>query len=98
MGEQKENLTRVSRKIAGVITAFYDIDRSRQFHMQDLQQYVKMKIPDTSPDSPSRILRDLRKKGVLDYKVIKRKDSLYQFLPPSESPRKPTRQNMVKLF
>jgi hypothetical protein len=35
--------------------------------------------PTTAPDSPGRILRELRLTGKLNYVVINRRQSLYQF-------------------
>jgi len=76
---QKVNLERVKSKIAPIIVEFFE-DRVAgfEFHMGELQRYVGAKAQ-VSPDSPSRILRDLRKKGILDYEIISRPKSHYRF-------------------
>ena len=47
--------------------------------VEELRQYVELHAPDIAPDSPGRILRELRLDGLLNYEVINRRDSLYQF-------------------
>lgn len=78
MPTQSLNLSRVNIKVAHLVTAFI---RGRgvgsHFHMEDLTKYVTDQET-VAPDSPGRILRDLRSKGKLDYKVISRSQSLYQ--------------------
>ena len=78
---QKEHLERVGHRIARHIRAFY---RQRgigaKFHMDDLRRHVQEEEPHTSPDSPSRIMRDMRTKGSLDYVVVSRHHSLYKIL------------------
>lgn len=46
--------------------------------MEQLRDYICEHVPETAPDSPSRILRQLRLKELVDYKVLNRRDSLYQ--------------------
>lgn len=82
MGEQKENIERVSKKIGDWI---FDFCRERmkegryEFYMNQLSQYVADRVA-TTYDSCSRILRMLKGKGVLLYEVVSRKDSLYRLL------------------
>lgn len=78
--EEDPHLERVSAKIARHILAFVDeVARgSGTFHMSDLQEHIAEKVPGCAPDSPSRILRDLRKRGEIDYECIDRKNSLYE--------------------
>ena len=49
--------------------------------MADLNAHVNTRVGLVAPDSPGRILRDLRKKQRLDYLVVSRKSSLYEFVP-----------------
>lgn len=81
MSEQQENLRRVREKIAESVMAFY-LARGcgNSFHMKELADFVKSEVVDIAPDSPSRILRLLRQEGRLDYTVLSRKGSLYQFV------------------
>jgi hypothetical protein len=78
--KQAEHLDRVASKIEGVILEFcagrYVIG-APTFRMDDLRKYVMKAVPNTAPDSPSRILRNLRSRGLVRYTVKSRKDSLY---------------------
>ena len=47
------------------------------FRMDELRQYVAAHVP-VAPDSPGRILRDLRRSGEVDYQVAERQGSLYR--------------------
>ena len=83
---QDENLQRVGGKIGGIVLDFY---RSRlrsgchEFHMDQLTEYVQANLAEAlAPDSPGRILRQLRKVGRLEYIVLNRQQSLYKFLNP----------------
>lgn len=78
-----DNLGRVSDRIAGLV---YEFCRSRfaaprvelrQFHMEDLTTYVSADVQ-VAPDSPGRILRMLRKTGRVGYRVVNRRESLYE--------------------
>jgi hypothetical protein len=70
---------RVYGKIAPLILSFHSINLGKSFHAEDLRRYVLFFAPDIAPDSPGRILRELRLEGKLNYVVINRRDSLYQF-------------------
>ncbi len=81
-GEYKagENIGRVSEKIAAVVTEFcQSVGVGGKFHMIDLQDFVALRFS-IAPDSPGRILRDLRKRKLLNYRVVSRKQSQYQVL------------------
>jgi hypothetical protein len=77
-GEQEENLNRVRSRIGHVIMEFARIYAGRMFHADDLREYVREHYG-VAPASPDRILRDLRQRGLLNYIVINRKQSLYLF-------------------
>ena len=51
------------------------------FHAEELRRCVLIYEPEIAPDSPGRILRLLRQEGKLNYVVINRRNSLYQFRP-----------------
>lgn len=77
---QSAELARVSMAIGKSILEFRDsVGASCAFRCEDLRHYVTSRVPNISPDSPSRVLRDLRKKGALDYRVLDRRASLYEF-------------------
>ena len=74
-----EERARVYSRIAPLIMVFYRDNAGKQFHAEDLRRYVLAVEPDIAPGSPDRILRALRQEGKLDYVVIDRRNSLYQF-------------------
>ena len=78
LNEQQANLERVRSRIAQAIVTF--CDWHSMFYMQELLNYVEA-TTQVAPDSPGRILRDLRQKGLIDYVVLNRRQSLYQVLP-----------------
>lgn len=56
-------------------------NKAREFYIEELRNYVwDNKDTNFAPTSPDRILRDLRQKGVVKYKVIDRARSLYKVL------------------
>jgi hypothetical protein len=76
-----DNLFRVTERIGALVLEFYQIRLSSgkiQFHMADLNRFV-LSHTGIAPDSAGRILRDMRKHGQLDYTLISRKESLYEF-------------------
>jgi hypothetical protein len=78
---QRENLERVSSKTGRYIVTFFQERRpGKRFHMEDLMEYVRARVPNIAPDSSSRIMRDLRQKGRINYRVVSRRNSLYEIL------------------
>ena len=71
-----EHLARVSDKIEDAVFRF--CLRFNEFHLNDLSDHVRRNIPNISADSPSRILRDLKRRGLVNYEVVDRKNSLYR--------------------
>jgi hypothetical protein len=78
---QTENLQRVGQKIGAAIMTFYEADPDAAFHADDLRDSVRDQCGKVAPASSDRVLRDLRKKGKINYEVTNRRKSLYQFLP-----------------
>jgi hypothetical protein len=79
--EQDKEIRRVSARIARSITGFCRwvfTTRGGVFHMDELGTFVRLNAGITAPDSPSRILRQLRAKGQLDYVVLSRAASRYR--------------------
>lgn len=50
------------------------------FRMRDLEADVRQRAPEAAPDSPSRLLRMLKKQGALDYQLESRGRSQYRLL------------------
>jgi DNA-binding PadR family transcriptional regulator len=84
-----EHLERVSSRIGRAILEFLRgrmATKHVEFHAEELRKHVDDAVGWTAPGSADRILRDLRSKGVLDYKVVNRRDSLYRVLSVTERP------------
>ncbi len=76
--EQVRSIERVRDRIGQAVLDF--CSPGRIFHMKDLVAYIEFRCGYVAPDSPGRILRDLRKKRKLDYFVKSRRDSLYEIV------------------
>lgn len=77
---------RVRSRIGSLILEFCDMQKhfGGTFHMEDLRNYVELGINTKgtiAPDSPGRILRQLRQQGLLNYAVVSRRQSLYRVVP-----------------
>lgn len=78
--DQQKEIDRVSSNLASAIIMFCSCNH--MFHADDLRRYVGLVIASNSaPASADRILRDLRKKGLVNYRVVNRQRSLYEVLP-----------------
>lgn len=78
--DQPAQLERVSIRIGETIVSFcrrvmQTADRS--FHMDELLAEVSAACGKVAPGSPDRVLRDLRAKCRISYRVISRRASLY---------------------
>lgn len=71
-----DHLGRVSERIAEAILAF--CGNRTEFHADDLRRYVREQVGEIAPSSPDRVLRELRKKGRINYRVKNRRESLYE--------------------
>lgn len=80
--QQEAHLQRVTGALASAILRFC---RARlatgrsEFYANELREYVQGS-QDSAPASADRVLRALRRDGILDYVVVSRKDSLYKLL------------------
>lgn len=72
------HLDRVSTRIGAAIIAY--CRQHEQFHVDDLRKHVIREVGIVAPASSDRILRQLRQQKRLDYKVVSRRESLYQVL------------------
>ena len=91
-GTQGAHLKRVRQKLAPVVLAFClrRLDMGRpQFTMASLATYVLARAI-AAPDSPSRVLRDLRRRGIVACDLVSRRESTYRvrkvcpLLPPTK--------------
>ena len=74
------DLARVSDAISDTILEFERcLAPRRTFQVEELRRFVTDRFPTIAPDSPGRILRAMRTKGLLDYRILNRRASLYQF-------------------
>lgn len=74
------HLARVHEQIAALILDFLRMVQRRavpEFHMAELTEYVARYVQ-TAPDSPGRVLRDLRARGLVAYVVVDRGASRYR--------------------
>lgn len=85
--EQQENITRVSEVVGPLVLEFYrlTLGTGHPWHMEELTAYVSERTS-IAPDSAGRILRALRQRGMLSYRVLSRSESLYESLPMRKSP------------
>lgn len=85
--EQQRNLERVTERIGRAVKGFCEALKtkdSKQFHAEDLRNFVRAHCGHTAPGSADRILRHLRQEGLVHYKVVSRKGSLYELLIENE--------------
>jgi hypothetical protein len=78
--EQPTELARVTGATAGAILKFLRRRMANgfvEFHADDLRGAVACEVP-IAPGSADRILRDLRRAGVVSYVVVNRAQSLYR--------------------
>jgi hypothetical protein len=76
--EQQENLERVTSRLGLSILAF--CRQRREFHMEDLRDHLREQDLSFAPDSPSRILRELRLRGEVNYVITNRRQSAYRVM------------------
>jgi hypothetical protein len=79
---QKAELARV-RSVIGQAVLDFAREHHREFFADELRAYV-LRRANVAPASPDRILRDLRKRRLLNYEVTNRRASRYRFLPVPE--------------
>jgi hypothetical protein len=76
---QEQEISRVRERISALVLAFCRdalASYGGLFRMAELLAFVRKEV-EVAPDSPGRILRDLRRKTQLDYKVLSRRESSY---------------------
>lgn len=90
MTEQQREIERVRSRIAAAILAAHrhalNWWPSRLWHADDLRRSIEYAIGPTAPGSVDRILRDLRQRRLLNYRVVNRRQSLYEWAPVPTEP------------
>lgn len=82
--DNEEDRERVRGKIEALIKTFCHV--GRVFNMIELTCHVSECTP-IAPDSAGRIMRLLRQKGEINYKVVSRSESKYEVIPnPAKNP------------
>lgn len=75
---QQQELERVRSRLADAVLLFCRTHGAPTFHLSDLLAFMRAHGDVGAPDSPSRILRDLRQRGMLAYTVVNRRASRYR--------------------
>lgn len=75
--EQARHLARVEGRIAALVIEFCAGRVGEEFHLSDLTGFVSSRAQ-VAPDSPRRILGQLRRAGVVDVELLDRGGSLYR--------------------
>jgi Fe2+ or Zn2+ uptake regulation protein len=76
--EQPAELARVTSKLAARILRFFGQRTAFEFHASELHDFVAQEFPGCAPASADRVMRDLRKAGLVRYVVVNRRQSLYR--------------------
>lgn len=76
--EQRRHLESVSERIGPVIIEFMSAHSGQQFHADDLMKFVEDHCGKAAPESAGRVLRKLRRDGIVNYLVVDRGRSLYR--------------------
>lgn len=80
------NMERVSSRIEKAIKSFCKsrVQTNNLFFMEQLRRYVAVYLDATvAPASPDRVLRNMRKRGIVKYEVVCRPKSLYKVIAVS---------------
>lgn len=78
-GTHRESLHRVRSAISARVLAFFAARQpGDRFHIGDLTQFVQAAHTTIAPDSPRRIMSELKTDGLLNYNLISRSASLYE--------------------
>jgi hypothetical protein len=75
---QDSELARVSSRIALAVLSFCRSHAGEEFFADDLRAHVAQACGKSAPDSASRVLRDLRAKGLVSFEVVNRAQSRYR--------------------
>ena len=77
---QRHEIARVAARISAAVCDYLaELGAGGEFHLAELTAAVLLKVGTAAPDSPGRILRQLRRRGSLAYTVVDRPASRYRF-------------------
>jgi hypothetical protein len=76
--EQRDELERCTSRLSKAVLAFCRSHVGEEFRADDLRAYVAQVCGASAPDSASRVLRDLRARGLVSFEVVNRRASLYR--------------------
>ncbi len=79
MSEQTIQLSRVAAALSPAIIKFCETRDT--FHASELHEAVEAAAGKSAPASADRVLRLLRQAKKLNYRVVNRRQSLYQVMP-----------------
>lgn len=71
-------LDSVASRIGKAIVEFCAAMTGQEFHADDLRRHVNLHVGACAPGSADRVLRDLRKRGAVEYECVSRAASLYR--------------------
>lgn len=77
----RQELVRVQDRIGDAVLAFQQQHPGGPWHMDALRRFVERSVGAVAPASPDRILRALRAAGRVNYRVVSRSKSLYEWQP-----------------
>lgn len=79
VAERREQTAQIARVRGRIGQAVIEFARTRvgEFGIEELQRFVRERCA-VAPSSPDRILRQLRREGVLDYECVSRSAALYR--------------------
>ena len=83
MGAQAQHLDAVTARIGVAILTFCWPRIGQTFRADELRRHVVNATGTCAPASADRVLRELRRRGAVDYQVVSRRDSLYLVLSVS---------------
>jgi hypothetical protein len=75
---QPAQLERVSERIGAAIVGFCKAHLGQRFHADELRAHVEKQCGKIAPGSADRILRNLRQRKVIGYRLVSRSGSLYE--------------------
>lgn len=79
VSDNSEHLARVASSIGETVIAFVrGIGAGGRFYASALRDYVTDRHPCIAPESPGRILRELKRRGDVHYELVSRAESLYE--------------------
>ncbi len=81
----ERELARVESEIRDIVLGFCRQRLFDTFRMDELTEYVRLRTS-VAPDSPGRILRQLRRDNTVDYILVSRRESLYSITAVHDTP------------